>query len=91
MSEETRLESGGGGGGGGAEEHVHKRRGVSIIEAKPQLCGFPACRSPPSSSAGTRCKLKLCSGCSLISYCSQACQKNHWSEHKDYCKRAGFP
>lgn len=47
-----------------------------------------------SSSASTTCasvdcketgKLK-CSGCSTVSYCSQACQKKHWSTHKTVCK-----
>ena len=30
-----------------------------------------------------------CGGCQLVSYCSRACQKVHWSRHKYVCKE--FP
>lgn len=30
-------------------------------------------------------KLKLCSGCSLVYYCSSQCQKSHWPIHKEHC------
>jgi len=33
-----------------------------------------------------RCKLSSCSGCRLIAYCSVEHQKEHWPEHKDFCK-----
>lgn len=31
-------------------------------------------------------KLKACSGCSKVRYCSQACQKKDWPRHKSKCK-----
>ena len=31
-------------------------------------------------------KLKRCSGCKMVYYCSQACQKNAWGTHKLECK-----
>ncbi|KAJ3551211.1 hypothetical protein NM688_g4836 [Phlebia brevispora] len=31
-------------------------------------------------------KMKCCSGCKKIFYCSEACQTNDWKEHKRYCK-----
>ncbi len=32
---------------------------------------------------------KLCSGCKMVRYCSEECQKEDWKSHKKYCKR--FP
>ncbi|KAI0324944.1 hypothetical protein GY45DRAFT_1288114 [Cubamyces sp. BRFM 1775] len=31
-------------------------------------------------------KLKACSGCTKVRYCSQACQKKDWPRHKPHCK-----
>jgi len=31
-------------------------------------------------------KLRLCSGCGLVPYCSRECQKTHWPQHKQACK-----
>ncbi|KAH9885997.1 hypothetical protein C8Q73DRAFT_658897 [Cubamyces lactineus] len=31
-------------------------------------------------------KLKACSGCTKVRYCSQACQKKDWPRHKPQCK-----
>ncbi|CAI9784762.1 unnamed protein product [Fraxinus pennsylvanica] len=28
---------------------------------------------------------KQCAGCKMVKYCSEACQKSHWSEHKKKC------
>jgi len=32
-------------------------------------------------------KLKECGGCRMVQYCSRACQKTHWKEHKKHCKQ----
>ncbi|KAL1552589.1 ubiquitinyl hydrolase 1 [Salvia divinorum] len=29
---------------------------------------------------------KQCAGCKMVKYCSEACQKSHWTEHKTKCK-----
>jgi tetratricopeptide (TPR) repeat protein len=42
------------------------------------------CANPDCQENGT---LK-CSKCSSVYYCSQACQKKHWSVHKTQCKLA---
>ena len=33
------------------------------------------------------CKPKLCKGCMQVGYCSSACQKRDWPEHKKVCKK----
>eukprot|EP00428_Durinskia_dybowskii_P066715 CAMPEP_0170375918 /NCGR_PEP_ID=MMETSP0117_2-20130122/11416_1 /TAXON_ID=400756 /ORGANISM="Durinskia baltica, Strain CSIRO CS-38" /LENGTH=637 /DNA_ID=CAMNT_0010631023 /DNA_START=20 /DNA_END=1933 /DNA_ORIENTATION=- len=46
------------------------------------VCGNPGC--------GKNGTLK-CSGCATVSYCSPACQKQHWAAHKAICKTAKSP
>ncbi|KAH9929999.1 uncharacterized protein B0H18DRAFT_994753, partial [Fomitopsis serialis] len=35
--------------------------------------------------------MKRCHGCQKIYYCGAPCQKAHWREHKDACKRGDHP
>lgn len=35
-----------------------------------------------------RAKLKECSDCREVGYCSQSCQKAHWKTHKPHCREA---
>jgi hypothetical protein len=44
--------------------------GPAMLCAK---CGKPACQNK-------------CGGCELVGYCSRICQKEHWREHKAFCK-----
>lgn len=32
-------------------------------------------------------KLKKCTACKLVKYCSVACQKDHWKQHKRACRK----
>jgi hypothetical protein len=32
-------------------------------------------------------ELLLCSGCMGVRYCSRECKKQHWKQHKNFCKR----
>ena len=50
--------------------------------------------SSPQPAAATKCnfcfkqssKLKKCSNCHSVQYCSQECQVKHWKEHKTDCR-----
>ena len=43
-------------------------------------CALPSCMTPHA-------KLKKCSGCQVVSYCSVDCQRTHWPDHKTFCKK----
>ncbi|KAI9557473.1 hypothetical protein GHT06_017301 [Daphnia sinensis] len=46
------------------------------------VCKAMRHESEPSSEI----KLLSCSGCRMIAYCGLAHQKEHWAQHKDFCK-----
>ena len=46
------------------------------------LCGRPEC----GLLSGNGVKLRLCAGCRGVRYCSDACQRAHWSAHKAACR-----
>ena len=50
--------------------------GVTLVVA-PAVCGF-------CGEGGVR--LKRCSGCDDIYYCSASCQRNDWRAHKLVCR-----
>ena len=39
------------------------------------------------TTGGDDIKLKKCTACHLVKYCSVKCQKDHWSKHKRECKK----
>lgn len=43
------------------------------------------CANCAAVTALPRVKLKFCSKCKSVLYCSRECQVNHWSEHREYC------
>ena len=45
-------------------------------------CGRPGCGLLP----GNGVKLRLCAGCRGVRYCSDGCQRAHWSAHKAACR-----
>ncbi|GLC36998.1 hypothetical protein PLESTB_000170200 [Pleodorina starrii] len=60
----------------------------SAAAAKPAAAGLKACAccSQPLNGGGLP---QRCSQCKAVYYCSAACQKKHWPEHKPNCPKAG--
>ncbi|KZV64699.1 hypothetical protein PENSPDRAFT_587942 [Peniophora sp. CONT] len=48
----------------------------------PTMGACAGCEKDDTSKHTT----KVCAGCQLTRYCSAACQKGHWREHKAFCK-----
>ena len=46
-------------------------------------CCNPSCSLPERRVE--RSKMFSCTQCGVVNYCSVACQKNHWREHKEFC------
>ncbi|KAI9005650.1 hypothetical protein DFJ74DRAFT_691617 [Hyaloraphidium curvatum] len=55
-----------------------KPAGAEILDSK-RMCA--ACRKTTSDLAG----FQRCSRCRSTYYCSQACQRGHWAQHKEWC------
>uniref|UniRef100_A0A8C1CYU9 ubiquitinyl hydrolase 1 n=1 Tax=Cyprinus carpio carpio TaxID=630221 RepID=A0A8C1CYU9_CYPCA len=58
------------------------------VQQRPQVPSIPitkcaGCMKPPASDDE---KLKRCTRCYRVGYCNQACQKNHWPNHKTMCR-----
>ena len=58
-----------------------------ISDDTAQLCCCANCGKEGSETI----KLKNCTACYSVKYCSVACQKSHRQTHKDDCKRAIVP
>uniref|UniRef100_A0A671QPH8 ubiquitinyl hydrolase 1 n=1 Tax=Sinocyclocheilus anshuiensis TaxID=1608454 RepID=A0A671QPH8_9TELE len=58
------------------------------VQQRPLVPSIPitkcaGCMKPPASDDE---KLKRCTRCYRVGYCNQACQKNHWLNHKTTCR-----
>ncbi len=51
----------------------------ATIIRRPRVCAAPGC--------GATRGLKRCGGCGTVRYCSEACSRVHWREHKAGCRR----
>lgn len=57
------------------------------VQQRPQVPSIPItkCAGCMKSPAPDDEKLKRCTRCYRVGYCNQACQKNHWPNHKTMC------
>ncbi|KLO05002.1 hypothetical protein SCHPADRAFT_1003109 [Schizopora paradoxa] len=47
-----------------------------------------ACADQSCRKGGDRRDFKKCAGCGFALYCSERCQKQNWSHHREYCNAA---
>jgi hypothetical protein len=73
----------GGVGGSSARRAEGAAAAVSGAASSGDVC---ACCGAAKASGSA--KLRRCAGCLAVRYCSPACQKAHWREHRAACKAA---
>jgi hypothetical protein len=61
----------------GNEQTARGAGGVLVHNPDVRSCAF----------CGKQGKLRKCSGCLAVAYCSKQCQKTHWGDHKQVCKK----
>jgi hypothetical protein len=73
--------------------------GVAAVTPQPLSCSYTGSAAGQGGSQAACCAacgatsrpdgkaLQMCSACRGVSYCSGACQKRHWSKHKEGCRR----
>ncbi len=67
---------------------------VELVEDDARL--FTVVRSPLANGmcvcrrCSKQAKQHVCSGCRLVFYCSEACQRSHWKHHRPYCHFMGY-
>ncbi|TFY77254.1 hypothetical protein EWM64_g6759 [Hericium alpestre] len=49
-----------------------------------KVCAWPHC--PAGSSKMRKTKMRVCSRCHFVRYCSKACQSADWPDHKVWCR-----
>jgi hypothetical protein len=56
--------------------------------ATPAFCNNPACQnvSGPTEQSLVSGRSCMCGGCCVARYCSRACQRAQWAQHKPVCK-----
>lgn len=52
------------------------------------ICDINCERCGKKEAAGE--KFKMCAKCENVCYCSKECQKTHWKEHKENCRRPTY-
>lgn len=65
---------------------AHQQRALDV-ESRSARREFTQCQNCNKDKDKYRLKLLLCTGCKIATYCSPACQKEHWRSHKDICLR----
>jgi hypothetical protein len=72
--------------GGSSSAGRQEGEAAAGAAAASSLGGVCAACGAAKASGGA--KLRKCAGCLAVRYCSLACQKAHWREHREACKAA---
>jgi hypothetical protein len=79
-------------GEGAAANDEHGRRQQEAAAAGTPPIGAAAsssvCAACGAAKASGGAKLRRCAGCRAVRYCSPACQKAHWRQHRAACEAA---
>lgn len=62
------------------------RADIEVAEMK--TCSYPGCAIGSLLGEKNASKLRLCSGCLQVRYCSKEHQQAHWKAHKSMCNRS---
>ena len=62
-------------------------RGFMTIDAQGEDLGKPVCTTCFAADTPQK-PLRKCSACSGVRYCSRDCQRTHWPQHREQCRRA---
>jgi hypothetical protein len=78
---------------------AHYDTGYGVVEPTAREPNFvmpaeeppapPACAACGAASRADGRALMSCSACKGVRYCSAACQRRHWQQHKPSCSRGG--
>nr|VWP01461.1 GTP binding protein Cdc42 [Ganoderma boninense] len=67
----------------GAKEAIAHRPPITVFNSRLlEFCR--RCQSRPDAP-GSKVRLKRCTGCAEVAYCSKDCQKADWAHHKTRC------
>src|SRR6056300_1503891 len=60
---------------------------MSAVDEEEEAADMTTCCASCGKAEVDEAKLKLCTACKLVKYCSVDCQKNHRPQHKKACKK----
>ena len=73
----------------GEPESADSNRAQDTADASKAAPPPPAELGPTCAKCGKPGSSKLCGKCKIVVYCSQACERLHWPDHKHECRKPG--
>jgi len=68
---------------------AQKAQATSSSSTTTSMCFEPSCGAQEEGQG--RARFSVCSSCGDAKYCSRACQKKHWKEHRHICMKRHSP
>lgn len=70
------------------EKQLSERRALALALLK---CGNPRCSRLAGASEAAAPRGRLCTGCRTVRYCSEACSRMEWPQHRAACRLLRAP